>query len=202
MTKGKVVIVALIVLGLLFVLGLGTNLVPKKGEKKDPDEYDRSGWTGSVDKLLGRFSPRLDRRRLQRPDAGVECRRNEDILEFTGNAACALAIKPLLPGCDDDYQSTTLTLAKGGPATRDVRMKLKMKPAISIQARPLSLAGPKLKVTYQPDGKSAETVDLQGNDEIRLVVLKNGGTLTLKCTTGCSESQPVKVILESRASCS
>ncbi|MEA2080449.1 MAG: hypothetical protein U9P00_11440, partial [Pseudomonadota bacterium] len=103
MTKGKVVIVALVVIGLLFAFGLGTNLMPKKGEpeggkkadteqqKKSVDGYDRNGWIGSMDTLMGRFSPRLDVRRLQGPAPGGQCRLDKDVLElFTNNANCVL----------------------------------------------------------------------------------------------------------------
>lgn len=218
MTKGKVVIVVLILLGVLFAFGLGANLMPKEGEpeggknadeeqqKKSVEGYDKNGWIGSMDKLMGRFSPRLDASRLQRSNDGVECKRKDNVLTFNSNTGCAIKIRSRLPGCDDDYESTTLKLAEGGAATRAAAARMKMNPAL-MQAQQrsrlkpqLAVITPKLVVKYRPGGESGYKSVEERRGEFRLVVLEKGGDLKLSCT-GCGNNQPVEVSLETRNSC-
>lgn len=226
--KSKVIIVALIGLGVAFALGLGTNLLRDEGtnEEKEKEKY-RKGLVRSMDDLLGRFSPRLDASRLlplpdceivpklQPPDClnvpsdVIECGRNDNVLTLTSNVKCAINIRPRLPDCDDDYESTTLKLAEGAATTRAAAARIKMNPAL-IQAQPFSrlkmkqpaISLPKLVVWYKPEGKpdKRRIDEEEKGDEFRLVVLKQGGTLTLECKS-CSKTQPVNVILATRESC-
>jgi len=216
--KSKVVIVVLIVIGVVFAFGLGTNLLPKEGEpeggkkadkqkqKKSVEGYDKKGWIGSMDKFMGRFSPRLDVRRLQGPKPGSQCRLDKGVLElFANNTDCVLNIGPRRRDCDDDYESMTLTLVKDATATRDAAARIKINPAL-IQAQRLNryklkmaAIAPKL-VKYQPAGESKfEPVD-ERDGEFRLVVLKQGGTLKFECTS-CSKNRPVTLFFATRESC-
>jgi len=218
--KSKLIIVVLIVIGVVFVLGLGTNLVPKKGgpeggkkadkeqQEKSVEEYDRNGWLGSMDQLVGRFSPRLDASRFRRSNEGAECKREGNILSFNSNTGCAIDIlgrKPQPDGCDDKYESTTLKLAEAGAATRAAAARIKLNPAL-MQPQQLSRHKAKiavnqlqLRVKYRSGNEGFKQVE-EREGEFRLVVLKQGGTLKLNCS-GCGNNQPVEVNLAIRESC-
>jgi hypothetical protein len=203
MTKGKVVIVALVVIGLLFAFGLGTNLMPKEDEDKGPGGY-QSGWLEGMDRLMGRFSPRLDRGRLQ-PDRACNKQKGGGY-KFTSNTACNIGIASLAEDAKDDYQTATLLVSnaanisvpcpeQGASATeRGMLARIKVKPMV-MQAKPPVVAfpaGATLTVVYTPKGKNPEKPACPGKDEVRLVALKEGGSLRLQCN-GCSTSRFVKV---------
>ena len=216
--KSKVVIVVLVLIGVVFAFGLGTNLLPKQGEpeggkkadkqqqKQSVEAYNKNGWIGSMDKLMSRFSPQLDVRRLQGPKPGVPCSMDKDVLElFANNAGCQLTILPRLRRCDDDYESVTLTLVKDATATRDAAARFKLNPAL-MQAQHLkryklkmATIPPKL-VMYQPAGESKFEPVEERDGEFRLVVLKQGGTLKFECTS-CSRNRPVTLFFATRESC-
>jgi hypothetical protein len=223
--KSKLIIVVLIVIGVVFALGLGTNLIDKEGEprtnenmtqkqkeeedQRAVDDYDRNGWLGSMDQLMGRFSPRLDASRFRRSNEGAECKREGNILSFNSNTGCAIEIlgrHPQQDDCDDKYESTTLKLAEGTAATRAAAARIKMKPVL-VQTQPfnrvkpeLAVVKPTLTVAYKPTGESGYEPVKKRRDEFRLVVLKQGGTLKLNCS-GCGNNQPVEVNLAIRESC-
>ena len=218
--KSKLIIVVLIVIGVVFVLGLGTNLVPKKGgpeggkkadkeqQEKSVEEYDRNGWLGSMDQLVGRFSPRLDASRFRRSNEGAECKREGNILSFNSNTGCAIDIlgrNPQPDGCDDKYESTTLKLAEAGAATRAAAARIKLNPALmqpqqlSRHKAKIAINQPKLRVEYRSGNEGFKQVE-ERDGEFRLVVLKQGGTLKLNCS-GCGNNQPVEVNLAIRESC-
>lgn len=190
MTKGKVVIVTLIVLGVLFAFGLGSTLVPKKDEDKGPGGY-QSGWLEGMDNLMGRFSPRLDRGRLQ-PDTA--CKKQPDGgYELTSNTACNILIAE---NAKDDYQTATLLVSNAA----NILVPCPPKQGASatergMQAKPPFVAfptGATLTVVYTPKGKDPEKPACPGKDEVRLVALKEGGSLKLRCN-GCSTSRFVKI---------
>lgn len=222
--KSKLIIVVLIVIGVVFALGLGTNLIDKEGEprtnenmtqkqkeeeeQRAVDDYDRKGWMGSMDNLLGRFSPRLDASRFRRSNEGAECKREGNILSFNSNTGCAIKIleRDRESDCDDKYESTTLKLAEGTAATRAAAARIKMKPVL-MQTQPfnrvkpeLAVVKPTLTVVYKPTGESGYEPVKKRHDEFRLVVLARGGDLKLGCT-GCGTNQPVEVNLAIRESC-
>jgi len=200
MTKGKVVIVTLIVLGLLFALGLGSMRLPKKDEDKGPGGY-QSGWLKGIDFRMGRFSPRLDNGRLE-PDAA--CNRQQDGgYKLTANTPCNIVIA----GAKDDYQTATLLVSNAAnisipcppqqgtsPTERGMLARIKLKP-IAMQAKPPVVAlptGATPEVVYTPKGEDRQEAKCPGKDEVRLVVLKEGGSLRLQCN-GCSTSRFVNV---------
>ena len=222
--KSKLIIVVLIVIGVVFALGLGTNLIDKEGEprtnenmtqkqkeeedQRAVDDYDRNGWLGSMDQLMGRFSPRLDASRFRRSNEGAECKREGNILSFNSNTGCAIDIlgrNPQPDGCDDKYESTTLKLAEAGAATRAAAARIKLNPALmqpqqlSRHKAKIAINQPKLRVEYRSGNEGFKQVE-ERDGEFRLVVLKQGGTLKLNCS-GCGNNQPVEVNLAIRESC-
>ena len=222
--KSKLIVVVLIVIGVVFALGLGTNLRDKDGEpktnpnmtkkekeaeeKRAVDDYDRKGWMGSMDNLLGRFSPRLDASRFRPPDEGVECKRKDGVLTFNSNTGCMIKIlgrDPEKDGCDDKYESATLKLVTADAATSAAAARIKLNPAL-MQPHQLSrlkakiaVNQPKLTVEYKQGDEGYKPVE-ERDGEFRLVVLKQGGTLKLSCS-GCANNQPVEVNLATRESC-
>ena len=198
--KSKLIIVALVVVGLLFGLGLGSMRLPKKDEDKGPGGY-QSGWLEGIDYLMGRFSPPLDKGRL----GPAECDKPQDGgYKLTGNTPCNIVIA----GAEDDYQTATLLVSnaanisvpcppKQGDQTteRGMLARIKVKP-IAMQAKPPVMAlpaGTTLSVVYTPDGEDSEEGPMcPGKDEVRLVVLKEGGSLRLQCN-GCSTTRFVNV---------
>jgi hypothetical protein len=222
--KSKLIIVVLILIGVVFVLGLGTNLIDKEGEprtnenmtpkekeeedQRAVDDYDRNGWLGSMDQLMGRFSPRLDASRFRRSNEGAECKRKDGVLTFNSNTGCAIKIlgrNMQQDGCDDEYESTTLKLAEAGAATRAAAARIKLNPALmqhqQLSRHKVELAAnqPKLGVKYRSGNEGYKQVE-ERDGEFRLVVLKQGGTLKLNCS-GCGNNQPVEVNLAIRESC-
>jgi hypothetical protein len=217
--KGKVIIVTLIAIGLGAALALGTNLLPKRGEpergkggdeealKSSVERYGRSGWIGSLDGLLGRFSPELDARRLRGPTAGNACALEKDLLQvYASDASCLLGIRPQLPDCDDDYESLSMQLLAKSTATRNTPVRINVNPGLTHtqphdRLRP-HLAGVRpqdVLVKYQPVDEPAALVRQQ-EDKFRLIVLDQGGTLTVECRS-CSKSRPLRLILSTRESC-
>lgn len=195
--QSKIVIVVLIVVGLLFAISLGSSLVPKQGEDQGPGQY-QSGWLERMDSLLGRFSPPLDRGRLKPLGA---CRQKDGRYEFSSDAQCDIDIA----SAKDDYETATLMISNAArvlipcppkpeaPAGRGVPGRLTIKPAVLMQARPFVAhqAGTKFSVVYKPQGENTEPPVCQGKNEVRLVVRKAGGVLSLTCS-GCSTSRVVK----------
>lgn len=200
--KSKVIVVALIVTGVVFAFGLGSTLVPKKDEDKGPGGY-QSGWLKGMDNLLGRFSPQLDRGRLPLDTACKEQPGKPDsAYKLTSNTACNIDIS----GAGDDYQTATLLVSnatnilvpcpeqESSATERGMLARIKIKPMV-MQVKPPVVAlpaGATLKVIYTPQGKTPQKPECTGKDEVRLVVLKEGGSLKLQCT-GCSTSRFVKV---------
>jgi hypothetical protein len=208
--RGKVVMVVLVIVGLVFAMGLGMNLLPKPAD----DQIDRGGWLASLDNLTARFRKNISSTRL-RP--GSDCRQQNGGYEFNRDAMeCDIRIASALQG---DHQTGTLvisnaasvwlpceikqesTASRGAPGLR----QLTVKPMPVIRPRPDrsdaggSATGPNntstgvsLEVVYTPEGEDSPQAKCQGENEIRLVVLKAGGRLSMRCT-GCSGSQVVQV---------
>ena len=200
--RSKVVIGALIVFGLLYAFGLGSTLVPKKDEDKGPGSY-QSSWLDGMDRLIQRFSPRLDPQRLQ-PEAA--CNKQPDgSYRLTSGTPCNIRIARDTKA-KDDYQTATLLIRNAAtinvpcPPKNDTTTErgapalLRFKPAIVMQPKPIVAipAGATLMVVYTPEGKSAEAPACPGKNEVRLVAGKAGGTLTLQCS-GCSTSRFVEL---------
>lgn len=156
MDKKKIVIVGLVVIVLLFLIGLGTGLAPKKDQERD--EYiagfkTRGGWEKSLGNLLAPFGPSLDINRLLRES---ECKHTGRTILLTKIAtSCVIEI----PGSDERYRKGTLRRVGTGPA---------------------------VTVAYTSSGEETAEQDLtKTNGSIRLAVLAEGGTLELSCL-GCT----------------
>jgi hypothetical protein len=209
--QGKVVIGVLVLIGVVFAMSLGTNLLPKPGV----DQIDRRGWLASLDNLTARFREKITSIRL-RPAA--DCKQlnggyefNRDAMECdvrgasavqgdyqTGTLVVSNAASVWIP-CENEQENTT---SRGtAPGLR----QLKVTPMQVIRPRPDRIdaggsatgpnntpTGASLEVVYTPEGEDSPQAKCQGENEIRLVVLKAGGRLSMRCT-GCSGSQVVQV---------
>lgn len=209
--QGKVVIGGLVIVGLVFALSLGTNLLPKP----DEGQIDRRGWLASLDTVASRFREQLASGRLS---PGGDCRQQNGGYEFNRDAMeCDIRIAREE---EDVYQAGTLVVSHAASvwipceneqestASRGSAFGLSpltVKPMPVIRARPDRIGaggaatvpndtptGASLEVVYTPEGEDSLSAGCQGENEIRLVVLKAGGRLSMRCT-GCSASQVVQV---------
>ncbi len=209
--RGKVVIAVLVVVGLVFAMSLGTNLLPRP----DGDQIDRHGWLSSLDDVAGRFRAKLASARL-RP--GVDCRQQNGGFEFNRDAMeCDVRIASEVR---DDYQTGTLVVSNAASvllpcedtqentATRGTASGLReltVKPMQVIRPRPDRIdaggsatvpsdtpTSASIEIVYTPEGEDSPLAACKGENEIRLVVLKAGGRLSMRCR-GCSASQVVQV---------
>nr|WP_067299019.1 hypothetical protein [Marinobacterium profundum] len=214
--RGKVVMLVLVIVGLVFAMGLGMNLVPKP--KPADGQLDRRGWIASLDNLTARFRKNIASERLN-PEA--DCRQlnggyafNRDAMEChirisreakgtnqMGTLVITNAARVLIP-CGKEQESPA---SRGGASGLQ---QLKVKPMQIIGPRPdrIDAGGPAtgpnntptgalLEVVYTPEGQDTLAAKCQGENEIRLVVLKAGGRLSMRCR-GCSGSQVVQVRLK------
>ena len=207
-TKSKVVIAVLVVLGVLFISGLGTNLVfSKKVEGRDVDY--RPAWLRTLGRLTEGFSPRLDGSRLR---AGPGCRQKNDGFEFSGDGKCNITITALPENSDDDYQTATLRVSNAvtvnvpcpddqeTATTRGAAFSTRLKVIPTVLMKPAhpmasSVSAATISVVYTPTGKTMESPRCTANDpkdEVRLVTRKAGGILMLECR-GCSANRKVQV---------
>ncbi len=209
--RGKLVIVVLLLLGLVFAISLGTHLIPKDND----EQIDGSGWLQRLDDLAAPFRHPLDPSRL-RP--GADCRQQNGGYAFNREAmACDIRIAGAM---QDKYQTATLVVTNAATirlpcgqkpdstATRGTASALRpsaLRPVEGIRLRPdrISAGGAaaghdttptsaSMEVIYTPAGEDPPLAVCAGEPEIRLVVLKAGGRLSLRCT-GCSASQVVQV---------
>lgn len=213
----KLVIVGLVILALLFVLGLGTALIPKQ-DGQQAEESARKGWIRSLDGLTAGFKPSLDRSRLT---PAAACRQKAGGFEFNRDGMqCDIAIGP----AGDRYQSGTLVISNAArilvPCSKEndtgttssrgvVPERLSARPP-GIRPRPGqpttgtapsggqgAPVSTSLDVIYTPQGEDSRKADCVAdrNNEVRLVVLRAGGMLRLRCDH-CSDSQVVRVGLK------
>ena len=188
MSRGRVAIVVLVGLGVLFVLGIGATAM--RGERqgaaleRQQDGY-RKGWVGAIDGLTQRFSPKLDRSRLQVLSPGSQCRRLDDIIEIEAGAGCEVEIARQAPACGDDHQVAGLRVLSADSRAR----------------RTAATAGA-VDVIYRARFNGGEKLEQKsvGADEMRLVVMPAGGRLMLRCRGGC-EGRPLRLALNGRPSC-
>ncbi len=207
MSRGKVAIVVLVGLGVLFMLGIGATAMRGKQQgaalERQQDSY-RKGWVGAIDTLMQRFSPKLDRSRLRLLSPGSQCRLLDDIIEIEAGAGCEVEIARQATACGDDHQVARLRLLGAGASPGEAR-RLPERAAVG-RPRPGLAAAPSAvgtaEVVYRArfNGGEKSAKESVGADEMRLVVMPAGGRLVLRCLAGC-EGRPLRLALNGRPSC-
>jgi len=211
MKQNKVAIVVLVIVALLFVLGLSAGVFRSKDDKDDTltmskAENQNAGWMAWLNDAMKPFRPSLDSRRLAPP---ATCRTGDRSYRLTDEKTCSIPIAASIDG--EEVENADITVAdpkvrvqlayfsdeKDSEATRGMPVALgEVKTAKKMldigkfrpPRVPSASSQPPLELTivYLPQGEEKEpnkAMAVEG--EVRLTVLKNGGTLRLKCN-GCS----------------
>lgn len=215
--KSKLVIVGLIVVALLFLIGLGTGLVPKKDQNMDEEAYmnKKGGWERSMGRLLAPFGPKLHVDSLL---SSSVCRHTGRTILLTEDSPSCVIVIPRCsetPHCDDErYRKATLRVKqkgvkvlipvfekKGSTATRGPVMQLQTAQMAKLQLKNQLKVQPKgptleLKVMYQPrDGDKKKVKKWTPQNPVRLAVLRAGGTLELNCSH-CAAGRTIRIDFE------
>ncbi len=186
MSKNKLAIGVLILLGLIFLGGFGTKFLHKKNDGREDASYDAEGsWMESIDKLMSPFQDPLDMTRL-RPRWSERC-----------------LIKNRTISLDDEAECEILVRSKKGADAQVAKLFVKeditvMRPCGEDESEQAQHEH-QLEVSYAPAGESIETTGCLAKMPLRLVVLEEGGRLWLKCK-GCdkNEQRIATVTLESK----
>ena len=225
MKQNKLVIVGLVVIGVLFVIGLGTGLFHDEDDKEggmtmSQAQDQKNGWVNSLQGLMSPFDTKLDRGRLI-PLNNCKIDPSTDRLTLTRNKpACNFKIAAQ---DGDAVQKAVLSVKTDGvkvqvsypndkacaTTTRGARVPFKKfkQPKAKIAVTPLKpgkvqaggVASPKLltlDVIYTPNGEDEQSKRCEVTGDIDLAVLEKGGTLRLVCK-GCKEkNRSVTVALQ------
>jgi hypothetical protein len=219
MKENKPFIGVLVLIGVLFVLGLGSGMFRDK-EENDGElnmrkvEELKNRWIGSLNNMMASFRKPLD---LDRIEIRPYCQINDGIFRLTDNQPCSIVIaskggadlekavlsvqeknvKIRVPYPNDESSPEITGNSRISPA------KLKPSKVITDIERIKPGMGhpgvfqqpPELSVVYTPFGVEEKKGKWEVIKDVDLIILKEGGTLKLQCK-GCSDTQTVTAVLE------
>lgn len=202
MRQRRLFFIALVVLALLYFTGLGFGLKFNADEPKNASATQDS-WVAGIGRWLEPFGPRVDWRGLScvsRPgEAGQSATRIFTLTE--ARPSCSVVIPAVRSDDGEEYRKGSLEVVGAGNAAvyvlasydeKDFKKKDKDPNCYFEEQVP---AGFKLKVKYEPE-EAAEgsrwTCWLRKakNEPVRLVVMEDGGTLTVTCEGCCEGCDP------------